>query len=315
MPEKDSLRKYFIKYFYSKFIAPKSINLEITNACNLSCVFCHRLRKTKRRDLNFNLFKEIVNQAKAFGPIFFALHKFGEPLMNKNILDYVSYIKSVDKDNNIYLTTNGLLLNRHLAKELLRLKVDHINFSIGANASKTYLRLRKGGDLDRVEENLKELISLKKRSHSKIYITAQIIKMDETETEIEEFIKKWRGCGVVPTVWDKISMDAKSEMSRTNHLKKKYPCVLLWTDMVVNSDGRVSICVCDCKSEVIFGDTNKEAILSIWNGKEIKKYRRMHLGGNYNQITLCKNCDYILENEDLFSLRNIRDILVKTKLK
>lgn len=293
-----------------RLIVPRSINLEITNACNLSCIYCYRLSNMKVKEMEFSLFKTIVDQTKVFSPISFSLHKFGEPTMNKNILDYICYIKSVNRNNHIYLTTNGLLLNRYLSKELLKWGVDHINFSIGALRQNTYSKLHKGGDLKIVERNLKELVRLRQRYKSDTYITAQIIKMDETEGEIEGFVKKWKGYGVIPEVWSKVTMDDKNPISYANHLKKKYPCALLWTNMVVDSDGKVSLCVCDYKSSIIIGDTNKEKILDIWNGDEIKKYRKFHLEDNYNKISLCEKCDYNMENYNLFSGEIIKDIFL-----
>ena len=86
----------------------KRVYLEITNACNLNCSFC-----TNKKGTTFMSLDDIdnyLNQIKEFGNYIY-LHVLGEPLLHPN---FDQILKLLDeKDFNLQLVTNGILLNKY----------------------------------------------------------------------------------------------------------------------------------------------------------------------------------------------------------
>ncbi|MGL5821293.1 MAG: radical SAM/SPASM domain-containing protein [Sarcina sp.] len=84
----------------------KKIYIETTNICNLSCDFCP---KTSRK-LGFmekEQFDIILNKIKPYTDYIY-LHLMGEPLLNKNLEEFI--LSAKEKNFNINITTNGTLL-------------------------------------------------------------------------------------------------------------------------------------------------------------------------------------------------------------
>ena len=99
--------------------------LEITNICNLDCVFCP---KTKRagRSLSMEEFDLLTDKLR--GEIkFLYFHLMGEPLMHRHLKDFILVAK--EKGFVPVLTTNGTLINRR-AEELLIASPHKIQISL-----------------------------------------------------------------------------------------------------------------------------------------------------------------------------------------
>jgi radical SAM protein with 4Fe4S-binding SPASM domain len=282
---------------------PATFNLEPTNLCNLSCQMCPRDKSQRKPGyLDMGLFKKIVDEAKEFGPRHFVLHKDGEPLLHKNIVDMVRYIKESHKGNTTYISTNGLLLTEDKALGLINVQLDQLHISVGAATPETYLKIR-GGNLETVENNIKRFITLKgSLSSQKPILTLQIIKMTETSEEIQLFINKWRPYKAnfsIPNflTWGGAENNA---IMKEQKPRKRYPCHSLWFAPSINWDGKVSICCIDWNNEEIIGDLSRQTLAKIWQSDKIKQYRQYHLSGNYDKIPLCRNCNYWRETPNFF---------------
>ena len=67
----------------------KKIYIEITNACNLSCSFCIK-NKRKITYITLDNYKFIINKIKPYTKEIY-LHILGEPLMHKEIINFIEY--------------------------------------------------------------------------------------------------------------------------------------------------------------------------------------------------------------------------------
>ncbi|MBE6732020.1 MAG: radical SAM protein [Ruminococcaceae bacterium] len=87
---------------------PKKAYLEITNACNLNCSFCH---KTKR-EIKYISKEEFINAAtklRSFADYLY-FHLMGEPLLHPLLGEFLAYAYSLGFK--VILTTNGTLLKK-----------------------------------------------------------------------------------------------------------------------------------------------------------------------------------------------------------
>ena len=88
----------------------KRIYIEITNVCNLNCSFCTPHTRANRF-MDINEFKNILSKIKGYTEYIY-LHVKGEPLLHPNFDEMVKI--AYDMDFKINLTTNAILLEKHL---------------------------------------------------------------------------------------------------------------------------------------------------------------------------------------------------------
>jgi len=302
--QKSSLLSPIFKFAVQRAIDykyPRSLNIEPTSYCNLKCVMCPRDRTNKKDGyIEMKLFRKIVDEAQSYGPRSVVLHKDGEPLLHKEIIEMIKYIKYSNRAHNILISSNGLLLNDELSRELVRSGLDQLHLSIGAVNAESYKKVR-GGDLNKLEEKILRLIEIKKEENSKTpELITQIIKMPQTVKEVDNFRKKWKKLGMKVRTQELRHWAGGIEGSASKTAPKKHPCHALWFAPSINWDGKVSACCFDWDEQVVIGDINTHTLSEIWQSKAIEEYRKFHINGEYSRIALCSKCDHYLDYSDLW---------------
>lgn len=304
--KKNSLLKIPYKFFSQRMISydfPIHLFIETTNACNLKCKFCARTgKKFEIGNMDFNLFKKIIDEADRYGSRTFSLHLFGEPLLTKNLFKMTGYIKKVNKNNTIFLTTNGTLLNKETAQSIIEAGIDKISISFSGAKKETYQEATGFDHLERVEKNIINLIELKKKNKTSqpiIYLRMVLGKNNINEKKI--FEDKWKNKPIVLEIRAAHNFGGNCpEASFIKDKKKRYPCYHLWLSPAIHWNGDVSICCDDWGKKTVLGNIKNQTIQEIWNSKKIKQYRQSHLKGNYHQVPLCEKCDVWTMYEDIF---------------
>lgn len=127
MLEKD-FNKNLLKIspqYHNDILLPKQIEINIIAKCDLRCPFCPVSNKFyesfnyKTKYMTHEIFEKIINDLKYFnyeGEISFS--GWGEPLLNSNILNFISLTKEKLSKSKITLMTNGNNLNTNFLKDL-----------------------------------------------------------------------------------------------------------------------------------------------------------------------------------------------------
>lgn len=297
------------KFFSQKLIDynfPRHLFIETTALCNLQCKMCPRNDSpVKPGTMNFELFKKIVDESARHGKRAFSLHLFGEPLLDRQIIEKIKYIKKANPKNSILLTTNGALMTEDIAKELAENKVDKIAVSIHSPEPETYSMITGFDGLEKTENNVKRLIAIKKVAGANLpKISLRMVRTNDNVNETESFRKKWKGLPVSVEIRDGHNYGggiASNPLKDTP--KKRYPCYHLWLSPGINWDGEMTICCSDPKRQAVIGDVKTESVGELWKGEKIKKCREFHLREEYHKIPACGNCDVWDIYPDIFFSR------------
>ena len=291
---------------------PPILTFDTTNLCNARCVWCHNPDlQYPKGIMSQNLFEKIIDDySQCGGNVWFAT--FGEPFMDKNILDKIQYLRKFDSIKDVVLLTNGLLLTTDKSRQLLDL---NINIEISLDEiNKDKFELVKQMDFDKVIENTLFLLEENKRLGSPI---KTIIRMKtlQSEKEINELnlykrlkelssfidltpiassdsIANWAGSFNKRKFFDEYLPETQPNGSYKNYnIQNKAPCSQLWKNMVIMWDGKVVLCCADMEGEEIIGDLNKNSISQIWKGEKIKTIRELFKNRLKNKVPPCKKCD------------------------
>ena len=119
---------------------PWAILLDPTSACNLHCVGCWASEYGNKMNLTFEQLDDIVTQAKEMGTYMF-LFSGGEPLVRKEDI-----IRLCEKHHDCAFSafTNGTLIDKAFAEELLRVKNFTPAISVEGFEEATDMRRGKG---------------------------------------------------------------------------------------------------------------------------------------------------------------------------
>ncbi len=117
---------------------PPHLDIELTNKCNLDCDMCPYHGKDKvfeqnPCDMDFDIYKEIINEACEKNVRSVKLSFSGEPLLYPRFIEAVKYAKCRGLQVNI--NSNGTLINKKTAILLMKSQLDVIiitDYNLGA---------------------------------------------------------------------------------------------------------------------------------------------------------------------------------------
>ncbi len=128
------------------------LRISVTDLCNLRCLYCmpngFYPKKQKEEILSLTEITDFVKVAVNYG-----INKIrltgGEPLVRKGIIDLVSSIAKIDKNIDLCMTTNGILLDK-FAKPLADAGLKRINISLDTVNPERYKMITQRGNLSSV---------------------------------------------------------------------------------------------------------------------------------------------------------------------
>lgn len=313
---------------------PRGLIIDTTNRCNAKCVWCpHPASKPVPLEMDDHLFKKIIKDfSSTVGTIKFG--NYGEPLLDKDFLGKIQYLRNFKNIIFVDMNTNISLLNKNISKELIK---NNINLELSLDElDKNLYKSVKGLDFDKVITNLMDLLHLNNTSKNNIRIIVKIKTLQGyKEIHSNPLLKKIRN--LLPSEFIEIlpisEVDPINKMAgnfnkenfeslyipekkvrnnyRNFNLINPSPCAALWKYMVIVPNGNVVQCCVDVNQEVVLGNLANQSITEIWQGDIATNLRKTAINRERKKLPLCKNCDlhqgwqylnhyFTLKNKDLF---------------
>jgi radical SAM protein with 4Fe4S-binding SPASM domain len=288
-------------------------------ACNFKCNYCiFQLPKEKRRfisnklKLSLALWKTCVDDMLEF-PDKIKVIRFvgiGEPLLHSDIIDMIAYTTNKNVANTIELLTNGSLLTKERADELIFSGLNRLVISIQGTSREKYEQTCEAinFNFEKFIAQIKYFYENKKDTHVYIKIVDSALNGKEDE---ENFYKIFGDiCDSIAVEYTvpihdgvnfKTIVKNKKITQFGNTIKEIKVCPQPFFHMQINPDG----CVVPCYSfeyPSILGNIFHESIKSIWNNKSFSNFRRRMLEGRSTVCEICKNCNiikYRVSDEDI----------------
>ena len=200
----DSHYKPIAEWFNGKSnILPPPIELSLDpgHLCNFGCLHCnaqryliinrHEVPEDKRLITKEHL-RNLIDFMAKWGVRGVCIGGGGEPLMNKAVWDLPSYIKS--KGMKSSFATNGSLINEDIAREMMNCR--WVGVSVDSGTRETFKVVHGVDHFDKVIENLKLLVRLKKETGSKIDISYKFLITPLNWKDLYEAAKLAKEIGV-----------------------------------------------------------------------------------------------------------------------
>ncbi len=144
-----------------------TIEISITDRCNLRCLYCHSIQGKRNPDGEIELGRltDFVDEAAAMGTKEFRIPGGGEPFIRKK--ETMQVIRQLKEHGLVGdITTNAVLLDEQDIHQLIDLGLDKIIVSLDGVSSKTNDLLRGSGCLERVIKSLEKMANIKALKNS-----------------------------------------------------------------------------------------------------------------------------------------------------
>jgi len=170
---------------------PKIIQIEVTTACQLRCVFCPHTfmaREWMQTHMSWQVFASLLPSVRRGRLVH--LQGWGEPLLHPRLWDMAMAIR--ERRGRVSVTTNALLLDKSAAKEACRIGLDLVAISVAGARKETNDSLRIGSDFEKICANIAYLCG--QRPRPQVHLVMQMMKPNMEE--LPELINLAAGLGV-----------------------------------------------------------------------------------------------------------------------
>jgi len=306
---------YYLSVLLKKsvhFGKPFSIAIEPTTACNLGCTECPSGLKNFKRPtgkITTERYKMMIDQL-ASDLVYLILYFQGEPYLSMNFFDMIEYAKS--KRIYVATSTNAHFLDDERARRTVESGLDRLIISIDGVDQKTYESYRRGGNLEKVKEGIRNVVRWKKELKSETpYLIGQYIVFGTNEHQLEEIKVLCNELGIDKLEYKTAQVynyehgnELIPENEEFTRYRREYDqneinyrinsrlsdrCFRMWRSAVITWDGLVVPCCFDKDADHQLGDIKSLSFKEIWNSDMYKDFRNSILKDR-KQNKICRNC-------------------------
>lgn len=291
--------------------APVVYNIETTNACNMRCEMCPRTTMMTRpiETMGPDLFKKVIDQLRPWTsreweawetfvtenyiikpeemhenhfflyiiPKVIVLHGYGDPLLDKNIPQYVA--RMTEKGLPSYFSCNPSNINFKRTIETFENGLDYVKYSIESVDDTRHKQVR--GYLSNFSDSYRQILEVlemkaKRNLETTVVITMLDLNKEWTKEEYEKLKEKFEDLDVYIYLKSQDQQWYENEKYGTQSIHWLEFCQFPWSSMTIKSNGESVECVEDFNNEIILGDARTQSLHEIWNGEKYHKFRKDH---------------------------------------
>ena len=178
-----------------------SVNIELTNRCNASCITCPRESIKETGDMKLSDFKILLNRIyedkEKISMVNFS--GYGEAILHKDFFKIIQLIKEFnkklkkqkEKPVKFAVVTNGYSLDKKKL-EAMEGVLDRLSISFATINPENYKKIHLGLNYKKVVENIKLARKLLKKSRLVLHLTPTRFTMND----IKPTVNYWRDRGI-----------------------------------------------------------------------------------------------------------------------
>ncbi|MBU0513914.1 MAG: radical SAM protein [Proteobacteria bacterium] len=279
---------------------PLSLDLEQNATCNLRCLMCPMGSKDYVNPMadtpvmDRGLYDQLIDEGAAHGLPAMTFGYLSEPLLRPDIADLTAYAREQGVMD-IRLGTNGTLLSRQVARDLIQAGLTRLEISLDAATEATFNKLRRGGSYGRVVRNIDAFLEERARAGSTWpLLRLSFLRTGLNHLELDEFITLWRGKADFFSIQEMILYEdadiASDQTVNAGRRPEQFTCAQPWQRLIVRSNGDVYPCCSAYGTRLVLGNAQKESLHDLWHGPAMSDLRGRLAEGRYAEIPACREC-------------------------
>ncbi len=266
------------------------IEIETSTYCNYKCEFCPvRYNKRARKNIDINLFHEILRQAKDYKYIkYVTLHAYNEPTVDKRFYDYADAIQRFNLKLELY--TNGSGITKDMIEYLSKyISLHSVIINFPSIDQSTYEQMTGSATYEKVVSAIDTMME----AGIKLRLSVQGYDQDMQDIEFEMIHRRWPNIITVPHIsFDRtgtlINQYAQNVMVHDQYLQG---CRFVLEMVNVSVDGDMYLCCNDYRQSLKYGNLKNSDIKSILENEIASETRKKIWGGSSaEEDFICRKC-------------------------
>lgn len=297
VPIKDMLITQF-PFLFRDHPYPPTISVELTNYCDLKCVYCSSpLGLRPRGYMSDETFEHLLSSVKESKTARLRIVGNGEATLHPRFSEFMSELAKHVKF--LSIVTNGQWKREKIGMSLLEAPFNVIEISIDGVNAEEYESSRVGGNYDRLISNLKALKTAKQQMRSKTQVNIRLMMRPSQIDYQQKYMTFWKeyADSVMPQYITQIKdTEYNTDVFISQHnVNSSIPkCSLIFKNVEVKWTGQVLLCGLSFYQHgdggLELGNINEESLTSLWNCHIMRTFRHGHRHRKEEHISMCRGC-------------------------
>jgi hypothetical protein len=283
---------------------PYELHLELTNLCNANCVFCpYQFQERSVQYMSEAVARKALGDFVRSGGGSVGLTPIvGDALIHPKFLEFVRIVRSEPRIDRIWVTTNGILLDKHGIDATLASGLTSITISTSGFEESSYKRIYRSPAYSRMRRNVLDLVRANRRLGSPVEVTIGLrtdrplkdVLEDRDFQEILEYEPAIDFTWSFTSAGGRILREALPVGMRLRVVTtRRETCVQLYNGPIVLPDGMVMACSCvasmDAVNDLGIGNVMKEDLSALYGSEPMRALRASFGTAELNPT--CASCD------------------------
>ncbi|MBN2478868.1 MAG: SPASM domain-containing protein [Parachlamydiales bacterium] len=279
----------------------KEVRIENTNACHYKCIMCPREKLMRKIGIMKNEdFLLVMKRLKGFEGVFH-LHGFGEPLLDRGLLEKVKLAKKYyPGSKSAIITTLGVKIENDYFEKLIKSGLDTLTVSIYGFTKKNYQQVHKFDGLNLVKKNLLKLSNAMKNKKGDFHANIKIpgptnypLITDENLEGIKSFIDWCENTGFKIKTWPYVHNYGIGRSYNLDQNKKVCPVIDGARKQILNITWDLNVVPChfDFNSSIKIGNLRDKNLEEIFKSEKYFDFVLAHKTNNFSSFLVCQNCE------------------------
>ena len=288
-------------------VRPYELHFELTNLCNANCIFCpYQFQEREVETMPFEVFDKALDDFVRSGGGSVGLTPIvGDAMIHPHFLDLVHRLRARPEIDRIWVTTNGILLDKHGIEAVLTSGLTSITISTSGFDEASYKRIYRSTAYSRFKKNVTELVRANTRLGRPVSIAIGL-RTDRPLDEVmrdPDFQPILEHEPLIDFTWSFTSAGGRvtretlpAGMRLRTVSSRKESCVQLYNGPIVLPNGTVMACSCvaamDAVRDLGIGNVLENDLVDLWRGEKMKALRSSFgAQGSEPLNPTCAKCD------------------------
>jgi len=272
--------------------SPAQLDIELNGGCNMKCPFClHGYENRPNTLMPIERYKELIDEAVALGVRGLKLNYINEPMLRKDLEQCISYAKSAGMLN-VYMVTNGTLLNDKRRNSMLNCGITKVFISVDAATSETYDKQRLSGKFNLVVKNILDFVEERnRRGLTYPLVRVSFVRNALNIHEEEDFRKFWKDKVDIiafQTMTDLPDLD--SGLTIKKQVNETKGCTFPFKQLVVDYEGDILPCCKMGGKKLLLGNIDSMTLQEAWSSGKMRDLQLMHKNNRWHENPVCDRC-------------------------
>lgn len=277
---------------------PLHLDIDTNYSCNLACIMCPQGQggfpvSYDRKFLDFHLYERVLSEGVDNGLAAVRLGITGEPLLRADISEFVVLAKRLGILD-IMLITNGQLLDEDIAANLMDAGLTRLMVSIDAFQPATYRRLRPGGELSRLENNLDRFLALRQKRGTELpLLRVSFVKTSFNWQEQDHFRQRWQNRADYICFQEYSNILGRADTTFYGPEPPRisdFRCPDPWQRLSLFVNGDMFPCCSDFGRLAPLSNATHTSVSQAWHSPAATRLRDHHRQDRWFEVPVCRQC-------------------------